>query len=410
MDKIRINEMLRDWAELYRSNPDKEFSDKHFYHRLIFQGVKSQDRAINLGLHPSTVDPNYRKALGKLSPLCHPNSPFNNWIQYYSDSPQTSCFVASNWTYFCQFISKDNQARMSREHIKVYIPLDAQHIEFGAKIIFDFLEKNHISHVSKIGREIRFDDVVVRLVNPEDAKKLIQFVNSVPYLQEGLIKANPFAFEQNGIAMAVDGRLSYNQTISILLKNYMDYKKYSRSLNNVSADDFYAFVRKLYMDQFITHRNDRLQQIFDWKEDQEKNYREVIALIIRVQDPKFTFKDYIEHYERCANIEMLSEQKITDTNRLLLEALQAMTLRWGTNGTRSVRTYYVTGDSSYITSKNNLRDRMEASNFRSNLKAILEQRKMSFDQYANALLKQYHIDLNQLLIDNGFDPGAGPRH
>jgi len=410
MDKRRINEMLQHWAEIYRSNPTKSFSDRHFYHHLIFQGVKPEDREVNLGILPSKVNPDYRKALGEISPLCHPNSPFNNWIQYYADSPQTSCFVAYNWQYFCQFISKDNQARLAGEHIKIYIPLDAQHIEEGAKIIFDFLEKNHISHLSKIGREIRFDDIVVRLINPEDAKKLIQFVSSVPYLQEGLIQANPFAFQQNGIAMAVDGSLSFNSTVAKLLNAYMDYKRNSGTLNNVNADDFYAYLRALYLDQFVYHRNNNLERICQWEPDEENNYREVIALIIKVQDPSFTLEDYMQHYATCADVELLTESKIFETNRLLIEAIQAMTLRWGKNGIPSVRDYYDTGDPTYITRRNDLRDRMENSKFRATLKAILHQRRMSFNQYAQVLLDQYHIDLDQLLRDNGFDPGSGPKH
>ena len=409
MDKRRINDMLEHWAEVYRSNPTKSFSDRHFYHKLIFQGVKKEDRSVNLSLDPSKINPNYRKALGEVSPLCHPNSPFNNWIQYYADSPQTSCFVTDYWQYFCQFISKDNQACKAREHIKIYIPLDAQHIEEGAKKIFDFLEKNHISHVSKISQEIRFDDLVIRLINPEDAKKLIQFVSSVPYLQEGLIQPNPFAFQQNGIAMAVDGYLSFNGTVATLLKAYMDYKRNSGTLNNVNADDFYDYIKTLYLDQFVYHRNYNLENILEWRPAEEKNYQEVVGLIFKVQDPSFSLDDYMQHYATCANVELLSERKIFETNRLLLEAIQAMTLRWGKNGIPSVRDYYNIGDSTYITRNNGLRYRMENSNFRATLRAILQQRKMSFNQYAKLLLNQYDIDLDQLLRDHGFNPGSGPK-
>lgn len=397
----RINEMLSFWAEVYRSNPNKEFSDNQFYHRLIFQDVKREDRSISLSDQPSKDDPNYVKNYRKISPICYPNSTFNNWIQYYSDSPQTECFVSANWRYFCQFISKDNQARMAREHIKMYIPLDGNHIEKGAKMIFDFLEKNKISHLSKIGREIRFDNIVVRLINPEDAKKLIQFVSSNPYLQEGLIKPNPFAFQQNGIAMAVDGSLSFNQTVSQLLKAYMDYKRDSRSLNNVNVDEFYGFIRKLYMDQFITHRNDRLQQIMGWNPEEEKNYREVIALIIKVHNKDFTLDDYFEHYSNCSNISMLSERQITDTNRILLEALQAMTIRFRVNGIHQVKSFYETGNPTLITSKNDFRRRITSCGFRESLNAILHQRRMTFEQYAQMLLDQYHIDLDALAKQKG---------
>lgn len=393
----RINNMLAYWAELYRSNPNAEFSDRQFYHKLIFNDVKKEDRHYNLSMQPSRSNPNYRKAPNAISYNCLDNSTFNNWIQYYSDSPCTNCFVSDHWQYFYQFISKDNKARLAGEHMKLYIPLDADHIEQGATMIFDFLERNNISHLSKIGREIRFDDIVVRLINPEDAERLINFVSHNPYLQEGLIKPNPFAFQQNGIAMAVDGSLSYNSTVANLLKAYMDFKRNSGTLNNVNANDFYEYVRKLYMDQFVTHRNTNLESIFDWKPDEEKNYREVIALIIKTHSPKFGYRDYLEHYSNCANIEILSETNIIETNRLLIEALEAMTVRFNSNGIPQVKGFYESGDPYLITSRNGLRNRMVSSNFRNTLRSILHQRRMTFEEYAQNLLIQYHIDLDSLV-------------
>ena len=86
-----------------------------------------------------------------------------------------------------------------------------------------------------------------------------------------------------------------------------------------------------------------------------------------------------------------------DVPILLIEALQAMTLRWNEDGTRYVRAYIATANEDFITRNNNLRDRIVNSNFRETIKAILHQRNMTFDQYAETILNQYHIDLNELL-------------
>ena len=366
----RINEILQYWAQLYRENPTKEFSDRTFYNHLIFTGVKMEDRRINLSIQQSKTNPNFRKNPAAIDPNCNPQSTFNNWIQLYSDSRKTDCFVSPYWQYFCQFVSKDNKARMSHEHIKIYIPLDSDHIEYGAKMIFDFLEQNNISHLSKIGREIRFDDIVVRLINPDDAKKLLDFVSRNPYLQEGLIQANPFAFQKNGIAMAVDGSESYNSTVATLIKAYMDYRRKTNTLNNVNVENFYEYIRRLYIDQFISRRNQNLKTILDWKDkDEEKNN-----------------KGY-----NCYS------RQILETNRLLIEALEAMTIRFNRNGISNVNAFFDTGDGKYITSKNNLRERMLHSNFRTTLKQILHQKRMTFAEYAQLILDQYHIDLNSLI-------------
>ena len=396
-DNQRINDFLNYWAEIYQNNPEKNYEKGHFYHALTHDEVKPEDTVVSLSLDISRQYPNYSKAPGEVSPLSHPNSTFNNWIQYYSDSPKTSCFIADNWQYFCQFISKDNNARLQTEHIKIYIPLDAEHIEYGATLIFDFLERNNISHLSKIGKKIRSDDIVIRLVNPNDAEKLINFVNDTPYLQEGLIKPIPFTFQKDGIGMAVDGMLSYNDTISILLKAYMDHTKETKTLNKVDADDFYAYVRELYISQFVSHKSEKLHEIIGWNEEEERDYHLVVGLIIKVHDPSFTFEDYLEHYRLCSGVSILTEQNIIDTNRLLIEALQAMTLRWNEDGTRYVRAYIATANEDFITKNNNLRNRIVNSNFRETIKAILHQRNMTFDQYAETILNQYHIDLNELL-------------
>ena len=110
----------------------------YIYHKLIFQGVNVEDRKRNLS----------------------DEGMFARWCR--KGRPNTNTFVSPTWTYFCQFISSDNRALRADNHIKVYIPLDADHIERGVNEIFDFLDKNNISHLSKVGQKIRFDDVVVR--------------------------------------------------------------------------------------------------------------------------------------------------------------------------------------------------------------------------------------------------------
>ena len=101
-----INEFLTYWAEIYKSNPSKEFSYKHIYNSLIYSGVNEKDRRINLRLQSSIKYPKLNVNKSRLSYDCLENSTFNNWIQRFSDSKKTNCFVQSTWQYFCQFISK----------------------------------------------------------------------------------------------------------------------------------------------------------------------------------------------------------------------------------------------------------------------------------------------------------------
>ena len=58
---------------------------------------------------------------------------------------------------------------MVKSIYKLYIPLDKEHIFDGANQLFDFLIREKIPHVSKIGKYISMDDIVVRVDTPENA-------------------------------------------------------------------------------------------------------------------------------------------------------------------------------------------------------------------------------------------------
>ena len=396
MNDKKIDELLSFWAQIYQENPYTDFYQENFYHNLIFWNVKSNDREIDLSMAKSNN--NHNQIIAKNN-YCHPMSVFNNWLQYYSNSSKTDCFIQPTWQYFCQFISKDYMAKIADNHMKIYIPLDANHIENGAKLIFDFLERERISHLSKIGKQIRFDNIVVRLINPDDTKKLLSFIKDNAYIQEGLIKANPFAFNYDGIAMVVDGSLSFNETISSLLKSYMDYKRSINDLKRVYANDFYQYIESLYINEFKYNHN-ALAKIFAWKTQEErKEYQELISLIIKIHNPNFTYNDYINHYYQCSNNSKL--KMIKETNELLIEALQAMTIRFNQNGINQVYSFFITGNPTLITNRNNLRERMIKSNFCSNLSNILYENNTNFVNYAQGLLDLYEINLDDLVINDG---------
>jgi len=396
-----INEMLRYLAEVARSNPEMRFNTKQshnlVYGMLIHNGVKQEDRTTDLSSGISKDIPNLTLNPDAISYYAHPQSTFNNWIQLFSKR-KTNVFVDPEWSYFCQFISENKQARQAREHLKIYIPLDAEHIEFGAKMIFEFLEQQNIPHLSKIGRAIRFDDIVVRLVNPNDVDKLLDFVKNNSYLKEGLIKPNPFAFQKDGIAMAVDGSLSYNSTVASLMELYTDNRRRTNKLDTVSVEDFYNFVYQKYKGQFIDRNDNTLQNFFNWDSQAEaNNYRQVMQLLINAHSPNFSFKDYLEHYAQCAGIQLEDQRTVSETNEMLLEALQAMTLRFDhPTGFWNVEGFFHSGQPTLITSKNGLRSRMVNSTFRQSLANILKKNNMSFSQYASQLLQKNGIDLAEL--------------
>ena len=167
-NRKRIEEFLKIWAQVGIENPNFSYrsQDTHdlIYHNLIMQGVNPKDKKIDL------------------------TPTFDKWKDFFKDYSNISVFVDPNWSYFCQFVSKDPTASMQPENIKVYIPLDGEHIERGVKEIMAFLANHSISHQSKVSKKIRFDDVVVRLANESDARKLLDFIKLI-YLIKHLLKS-----------------------------------------------------------------------------------------------------------------------------------------------------------------------------------------------------------------------------
>ena len=397
--KQEIDEILKYWANISKQNPELNFNsqktDDLIYKYLIFKNVSHEDKKVNLNMRPDN----------------NTKSTFEKWINNnYRDN--TNVFVDPNWQYFCQFISTDNAAIKSREHLKVYIPLDNEHIEVGANLIFNFLADNNISHQSKIGKRIRFDDIVVRLVNPDDLKKFLEFIRTTPYIQEGLIKPNAFAFQHNGIALACDGDKSYNSTIASLIDLYISIKKQNNELDKAGYEDFYITIANLYNSQFIDKNDDTLARRlkFTHSKAAAKNYQEIISLVLKSQSESFNLESYIEHFKQSKNKkdmhatgitpkkttdiitpEMLEEEIIKDrVNETLVEAVKSMQKKYSyEQSLLGIETYVISGREEYLTRTDDLRRKLSDSSWRKDLREILKKSKTNFREYANKILIEY---------------------
>ena len=231
--------------------------------------------------------------------------------------------------------------------------------------------------------------------------------------------ANPFAYNRNGIALAIDGSLSYNCTVADMIDLYIDHRKKTNTLNQVNNQDFYYYIEKLYYSYFVSKSrngedyntisnyisrvlNDKVQERGQQLTEDEtqriiENYRQVIGLIVKAGKPEFTYSDYLRHYSDNNQEVYYSERTVIETNRMLIEAFEAMTQRFGNpDGYNNVRSFFYNGQENLITRNNNLRARMVNSPFRENLRLILNKRQMDFDTYAKMVLNQYHIDLAEI--------------
>lgn len=282
-----INNLLSYFVNIGIQNPDLEINKDLIYSNLIYYGCESSTQYSN-----------------KVN--------FENWIERFKNIPNIKVFNHFSHEYFCQFINYDSFDEVKNSNqIKVYIPLDSSHMYEGANMIFDYLASNNIKHASKIGSDYRFDSIVVRLFDEESAKLLENFINSNSFINEGLTSPNPFLINDNNIAMACDGLLSFNSINSSLIALYVNQIKEGKIIvnDNNFFNSYYSFINNLYNSYFENGTNDLNDLYFYFfknhvdrdKEELLENLREIIHLIsysgdyTKTKEDFYTFFNYVNN-------------------------------------------------------------------------------------------------------------------
>lgn len=401
----KIDDFLKFFRDIALQNPDYRLSHNNVYSQLTFLGVSKNEQGVEI------------------------NQFFSNWIEYFENNERCIVKVEADSEYFCQFISSDEVASEADEHLKIYVPLDSAHIERGAKEIFEFLSRERISHVSKIGSHVRFDDIVIRLINIDDVIKLVNFINNNEYIQEGLMPANPFGFNHNGIAMTVDGSLSFNSTVASLIQFYINDKIEKNLLDTVGVDDFYLFVQNYYDYTFASAQGLKdLARNFSenccLSDEDIINYRNVFKFLLKVRNKDFSLGDYVLHFIQCSSYSvrnanyveldmirsgqvfayMRDEDKeiiIERTNKFLLRLFDEMNKKYNDMYLvlNDINHYILTGNINYIPSIKNLRNMVQNSSFKKDINDILNYNCVSFIDYAQSLLN----DRNNQVINEDED-------
>ena len=227
---IDINQVLKD---LYVSMPREGYNTNEIYQYLIFRNVSYSDREkvlTNLYREPYEVRTN--------------NDMFANWIDRFKNNYNIEVFCSEDWEYFCQFVN--GFVNLSSCY-KIYVPLDYDHIYNGVNRIFDFISNNNILHSSKVGKKIRFDDVVIRVNTEKDCKMILDFIDKDEYIKSGLMKCNSFAFNDKGVNVSYDGNTSYNCYLSCVITTYLNEiaKDKSKNINDVSKESFDEYLKNM---------------------------------------------------------------------------------------------------------------------------------------------------------------------
>ena len=319
---------------------------------------------------------------------------FDRWVSRFSNSYNTNVFVADNWNYFCQFKSGDVINNNDGEFIKIYVPLDYSHLEEGVNRIFDFMDYNGIKHASKVGSDIRFDDLVIRVATKEEADVILDFIKNDQYIQEGLLPANPFAFNKNGVALACDGMTSYNSVLSVFLEQFIN----QNDASNLTSENFYNYLYSFYngiMNDTIDSKTFILTS-FASKPSVE-DFERILVLLINSHNPEFTYDDYINHfYNGCKNITYQQQsQPTTNIEEVIYNILCVMRQNQDLyDCARALYGYVSTGDENYIANIGNLKQSIVNSNFRNDALNLLHSSDINFINICYNIVNKYENQEN----------------
>lgn len=186
---------------------------------------------------------------------------FDKWIKVYSKRKKDiSVFRDDNWRYFCQFMHPVYKENLPKDNkmIKLYFSFHKPFMDKAARIIFDYLCKKKIFHISKIGSYTRNDSIVIRVNNLDDARKIIRFVNGDSFLKKNMVSINPFVYQEDGIGITIDGNNSYNSELAKLLFKYFNFRKIKKINTPPNIMEFRNFISPLY----VNTRDESLKYIY----------------------------------------------------------------------------------------------------------------------------------------------------
>ena len=413
----KMDDFLKEWRDIALENPNCSFSTgamhDAIYKRLVRIGIDSESQKRDISNEGM----------------------FDRWISRFKNQPNINVFVENDWRYFCQFTNNPEVFDHGRkEAIKIYVPLDIEHLEQGANQIFDFLAAKNISHASKIGKHLRVDNIVIRVSNEEDAKEVLNFINKNKYIQEGLCNPNPFAYNNGKISMTCDRNLSYNNTIASLIATYIDTRKKQQNLRGVKLSDFVRFVAEYHKDRFQQFNNeDQTLKDFEIAKSGDEwinsakliNLRDITTLFLESTGIMYSYNNYLQHFKRSnlyerqvndlTNIrkskkvyapsvdedtvdpDMLDDKEF-DLERSMFEMIDAFKAKNYTKEhmLKVLEVYLQTGDKMYLTSQNDLRERISSTPFREEIQKYMIENRMSLEVCFEKLLEKRE----QVLLEN----------
>lgn len=253
--------------------------------------------------------------------------------QRYFDDDRINLFEIENKN-FLWF----EHGKMRGNEVKLYIPIDREHLQNGANMLFDFIASTGIEHQSKIATIIRNDNVVVRVNSIEDANKIISFVNENQYIKEGLNNVNPFLPNCGGVGLAMDNNYSFNSTVADVIADFISILKQNNRLDLFTVDA---------LNSYITECIDEIDDL---------DLKDIYILLSKTTTKDFELQDFADFaYNKKIDDYDSKRRRITDPKHYLEKAILVNEQKYHGSSKNAILEY-LNGDSSRFTRDQNVRD------------------------------------------------------
>jgi hypothetical protein len=308
----KITEFLKQMAE-YASSPEIEFNNKFVYAQLA--------------------------GFGETNLNCH-----YDLIRHFRNKDAMQVYYSEKFGDNFIILKHGNFA--TEDAIKLYIPFNAEKISSCSQALFDYIKDLGIPHQSKVAKRFRHDDIVIRVASLEDAKKIVDYVNLMPYLRENLDIINPFIIDDNGIGLAKDGHYSYNSIVSRLIAEYIDVMVKEDYTEDISAVDFANFVHAK-KEKNTDHELDTIYDLVEISTKDHTDFYDFASYIIKTQTPKEIQEEKPLTDAEVDDIELYEE--------ILRNAAETQYKKYGYNRLVASFEMYYKGNPMAITRDNNAR-------------------------------------------------------
>lgn len=384
-----MDKFIKEYMNIYLQNPSLPITDDTLYRALEIYGFNMQEYE-NGGIRD--IFPSLERTFA------------NSNLHVYVDERQTG---------FLQFTSHTGRPKC----VKMYLSFPKEYMELATTKIFSFISDNHMRCSSKIAQHVRSDSIVIRLDDPKDAKKVLNYINRDRELNKYHKSTNPFSLKEGIVGIGYDNMLSYNSVLADLLSNYFNLLRDNNCLQKADLKSFSLYVDDFYNKTFITKENlveftySKLYKTFQHRLTNTgellNNMEQVVRVIKNVTSNNLNLKNYFEMYDRFQD----DNENIAYFNREYGQQLKSIQMnilnsyvntaiqKYGVDKVHMYLDSYIDGNNNAITSDNNYRQYfMKYISYEDLKYLVMGDSKLFVESYVNSASINSNIDSDYYLF------------